>query len=350
MATTAVPSPGWPALGLPARIYVPDGVHESAIRAIENKRASVTHVAGCYDDAVACAAGDAAKSGAALVEDTAWDGYTEIPGRIVEGYATLFSELDTQLGAAPPDLVVVPVGVGSLVQAAVTHYRRAGLHYLPAMLSVEPDTAWCLLAVLQRDEQTSVGTGRTIKAGHRCSWQPERTDRMTVIALVSELVAIDSLNSSLDEGGAGEARIAEFVSSWADDAGRSSKSSNRRLDGRASSCAAVPPAGRHGCPTVTRRTPSRLVRARIAWGRSGSPHARHQSVCPDISLTSPRRDVRSFEVLRINQHGQPRRVHVPLDARILLFGRLLAGLSDSSATRSSRRDDRLSGRWEGRGG
>ncbi len=129
--------------------------------------ATVTQVAGCYDDAVARAAADAAKSGAALVQDTAWDGYTEIPGWIVEGYATLFSEIDTQLGAATPDLVVVPVGVGSLAQAAVTHYRRAGLHHVPAVLSVEPDTAACVLAS-QRDQLTSVGTGTTIMAGLNC--------------------------------------------------------------------------------------------------------------------------------------------------------------------------------------
>lgn len=155
-------------LGLPARIYVPDGVHGSVIRAIESEGATVTPGAGCYDDAVARAAADAAKSGAALVQDTAWDGYTEIPGWIVEGYATLFSEIDTQLGAATPDLVVVPVGVGSLAQAAVTHYRRAGLPRVPAVLSVEPDTAACVLASLQRDQLTSVGTSTTIMAGLNC--------------------------------------------------------------------------------------------------------------------------------------------------------------------------------------
>ena len=39
-----------------------------------------------------------------------------------------------------PDLIVVPVGVGSLAQAVVTHYRRPGRRR-PRVLSGEPDTA-----------------------------------------------------------------------------------------------------------------------------------------------------------------------------------------------------------------
>ena len=37
--------------------------------------------------------------------------------------------------------------------------------------------------------------------------------------LVTQLVGIDSVNPSLVDGGAGEAEIAAFVSSWAADAG-----------------------------------------------------------------------------------------------------------------------------------
>jgi len=84
-------------------------------------------VAGSFDDAVAVARQWAqSHQGAALVQDTAWPGYERVPGWIVEGYSTLFGELDAQLsasGAGSPALVAVPVGVGSLAQAAVAHYR-----------------------------------------------------------------------------------------------------------------------------------------------------------------------------------------------------------------------------------
>src|SRR5258708_17138099 len=101
---------------------------EPATRAaIAGEGAEVIQVDGSFDEAVAQARQWAAdRPGAALVQDTAWPGYEQVPGWIVEGYSTLFAELDAQLAAAragPPSLVAVPVGVRSLAQAAVAHYR-----------------------------------------------------------------------------------------------------------------------------------------------------------------------------------------------------------------------------------
>ncbi|MEV3990425.1 diaminopropionate ammonia-lyase [Streptomyces sp. NPDC049837] len=159
-------------LGQRARVFVPRGVHPAAAAAIAAEGAEVTPVAGPYDEAVRRAAEAARGPGAVLVQDTAWPGYEEIPGWIVEGYSTLFAEIDDQLGApdsGSPDLVAVPVGVGSLAQAAVTHYRgrpygAAG----PALLAVEPRAAACVLASLAGGEPVTVATGETAMAGLNC--------------------------------------------------------------------------------------------------------------------------------------------------------------------------------------
>lgn len=156
---------GWH--GLPARVYLPDGVHPAARAAIAAEGATVIDVPGSYDHAVATAAADAAADDGVLVQDTAWAGYEQIPGWIVEGYLTLFAELDDQLAAAP-DLVIVPAGVGSLAQAAVSHYRRAGLGAAPALLTVEPHSAACLLESLVHDQLRTVATNATIMAGLNC--------------------------------------------------------------------------------------------------------------------------------------------------------------------------------------
>src|SRR5262249_59706403 len=106
--------------------------------------------------------------------------YQPVPAWIAEGSSPLFAETDTQLaaaGAAPPALVVVPVGVGSLAQAAVAHYRAAdtppgepaaGPGRRTALLAVEPDTAACLLASLQARTRVSVPPAATIMAGLHC--------------------------------------------------------------------------------------------------------------------------------------------------------------------------------------
>ncbi|MGY5127247.1 diaminopropionate ammonia-lyase [Streptomyces nigrescens] len=158
-------------LGQRAHVFVPEGVHPAATAAIAAEEARVTEVAGNYDEAVRQAADAVAATPAAvLIQDTAWPGYERIPGWIVEGYATLFAEIDTQLAAVEaglPDLVAVPVGVGSLAQAAVTHYRSRSAG-AAALLSVEPDSAAGVLTSLTRRAPVTVTTGVTTMTGLNC--------------------------------------------------------------------------------------------------------------------------------------------------------------------------------------
>jgi diaminopropionate ammonia-lyase len=196
-------------LGLPARVFVPDVVSAAAAGAIAGLGATVTVAGASHDEAVAAAAAYASEAGGsgpvgsgtggsgtggsgtggsgtggsgtgvsgtagrALVQDTAWPGYEQVPGWIVDGYATLLGEVDRQLaglGLAGPDLISVPVGVGSLAQAVVARYRSgpAGVPG-PAVLSAEPDTAACVLASLRAGAATSVPTGSTVMAGLNCN-------------------------------------------------------------------------------------------------------------------------------------------------------------------------------------
>ncbi|GAA1842650.1 diaminopropionate ammonia-lyase [Actinomadura bangladeshensis] len=158
-------------LGLAADVYVPYGVHPAAMAAIKAEGAGLTEVPGPYDEAVRLAADVAASDPEALlVQDTSWPGYERVPQWIVEGYSTLFTEIDEQLaalGAAPAGLIAVPVGVGSLAQAAVAHHRSGPAR--PTVLSVEPDAAACILASLREDEPVTVETGSTTMAGLNCT-------------------------------------------------------------------------------------------------------------------------------------------------------------------------------------
>jgi diaminopropionate ammonia-lyase len=186
-------------LGLDARVFVPHVVPERARAAIASEGATVTVGGGSYDEAVqqaAAYAGDGRPDagypgeGRLLVQDTAWAGYESVPAWIVEGYGTLLAELDHQfaeLGLAGPDLISVPVGVGSLAQAVVTHYRRGGIGegglrdgvgsrypedvrdgQAPAILAVEPETAAGVLASLHAAARRSVATAGTVMAGLNC--------------------------------------------------------------------------------------------------------------------------------------------------------------------------------------
>ena len=154
-------------LGLAARIYVPGGLPATTTDAIAAEGAEVIDTGLVYDDAVRAAA---ASIGAAdlLIQDTAWPGYEQVPGWIIDGYATLFAEIDDAV-TAPVGLVAVPTGVGSLLQAALQHYRRDGLAPRPAVLAVEPATAACVTASLAAGEPVTVDTSApTSMAGLNC--------------------------------------------------------------------------------------------------------------------------------------------------------------------------------------
>jgi diaminopropionate ammonia-lyase len=89
----------------------------------------------------------------------------------VDGYSTLFAEVDEQLAAAgtvSPALVAIPAGVGSLAQAAVIHYRSRPGSGAPSLLTVEPGSAAGVLASLVRGEFGTVTTGATIMSGLNC--------------------------------------------------------------------------------------------------------------------------------------------------------------------------------------
>lgn len=164
-------------LGLGARIFVPEGTTAARIDAIAGEGAEVVVVPGGYDDAVARSAQEeGARS--AVISDTSWPGYADVPRWVIEGYATMFAEIDDALalaGARWPDVVVVPVGVGALAAAAVAHVRRTVDGHgsdgssRPVIIGVEPSEAACVTeSALAGSPVTLDGPQRSIMAGLNC--------------------------------------------------------------------------------------------------------------------------------------------------------------------------------------
>ena len=124
-------------LGLPAVIFIPAHAAPARVKKIRAEGARVELVLGTYDEAVRRCADQSDRNGWQVVADVGYEGYIDIPNQIVEGYATLFQEIDEQLEAAarhPSTFVVVQAGVGSLLHAAVNHYRARRVQ--PTMVAV----------------------------------------------------------------------------------------------------------------------------------------------------------------------------------------------------------------------
>lgn len=159
-------------LGYAAEIFVPRGTAQARIEGIESEGAVVTIVEGTYDDAVARAASSVAP-GVILVSDHGWPGFEEVPSWVAEGYETIFLEIERQIAdqqIAPPDLVLVQIGVGTLASAVVAHFRAEGRATFPTLVGVEPTGAACALHSIEAGKPVMLhaGADASIMAGLNC--------------------------------------------------------------------------------------------------------------------------------------------------------------------------------------
>ena len=162
-------------LGQKAVVRMPKGTTRTRFDNIAKEGAEVTIEEMTYDDCVRMAAAEAAKTEhGIIVQDTAWDGYEEIPSWIMQGYGTLVLEADKQLkenGVERPTHVYVQAGVGSLAGAVVGYFAHKYKENPPVMVVCEASAADCLYrSAAQADGNLVNVTGdlQTIMAGLAC--------------------------------------------------------------------------------------------------------------------------------------------------------------------------------------
>ena len=148
-------------LGFGAHILVPAGMAPTRIDAIRGEGATVEVVDGTYDDAIARSAA-LADARHLVISDTAWPGYEDVPRDVIDGYGTIFAELDEQR---------LPRVTHAFVQMGVGALATAVIRALPAarIVGVEPPDAACVLTSLRAGELAEApGPHRSIMAGLNC--------------------------------------------------------------------------------------------------------------------------------------------------------------------------------------
>lgn len=156
-------------MGIESQIFVPRSTDETTQRFIAAEGAHMSIVQGCYDRAVREAFDQSRRlDGALLIQDTAFEGYEEIPAWIVEGYSTMMSEAEEQVSrlGLSTTVMVTPVGVGSLAHAVVRHCKSR--QQPVSVVAVEPDSAPCLATSLHVGKPVTVQTSATIMDGMNC--------------------------------------------------------------------------------------------------------------------------------------------------------------------------------------
>ncbi|MCI9124469.1 MAG: diaminopropionate ammonia-lyase [Eubacterium sp.] len=161
-------------LGQKCVVHMPKGSTQTRLNNIAKENAKVTIEDMNYDDCVRLAAKEAEQTERGImVQDTAWEGYEEIPTWIMQGYGTLAMEADQQLEAdgCRPTHVFVQAGVGSLAGAVVGYFANRFKENPPIMVVAEAGEADCLFRSAEKADGSRVnvtGDMLTIMAGLAC--------------------------------------------------------------------------------------------------------------------------------------------------------------------------------------
>ncbi|MBD5644551.1 diaminopropionate ammonia-lyase [Clostridium botulinum] len=155
-------------------VYMPKGSSLTRLENIRKEGAKASITEFNYDDAVRLAASEAKENGWVMVQDTAWEGYEEIPTWIMQGYGTMASEALEQLkelNVEKPTHIFVQAGVGSLAGAVQGYFASVFKDECPITVIVEADEADCLYrSAIAGDGKPRAVTGDmpTIMAGLAC--------------------------------------------------------------------------------------------------------------------------------------------------------------------------------------
>lgn len=161
-------------LGQRAVVHMPKGTVRARFDNIVKEGAQVTIEDVNYDECVRMAAAEAAATPhGVVVQDTAWEGYEEIPSWIMQGYGTMAAEAAEQMEAAHvrPTHIFIQAGVGSLAGSVTGYYVNRYPDAPPKVVVMEADAAACLYeGALAGDGAPRFVTGdlATIMAGLAC--------------------------------------------------------------------------------------------------------------------------------------------------------------------------------------
>jgi len=155
-------------------VYMPKGSSQYRLERIRSEGAFAEITDMNYDDAVRMTAEESEKHGWVVVQDTAWEGYEEIPTWIMQGYGTMSAESLEQLntlGIEKPTHIFVQAGVGALAGSVQGYFTSLFKENCPKIVIVEADQADCLYkSALAADGKPRVVGGEmaTVMAGLAC--------------------------------------------------------------------------------------------------------------------------------------------------------------------------------------
>ena len=151
-------------------VYMPKGSAPERLKNIQAAGATASITDLNYDESVRLANRQAEEKGWVMVQDTAWEGYEDIPTWIMQGYETMGLEALEQLPEKPTH-IFLQAGVGSMAGAITGLFSAIYGKDRPIITIVEPNAADCLYRTAKANDGKRhfvTGDMNTIMAGLAC--------------------------------------------------------------------------------------------------------------------------------------------------------------------------------------
>jgi diaminopropionate ammonia-lyase len=156
-------------LGHKAVVNMPKGSTQNRVNHITEMGADVSITDWNYDETVRFTSEEAKKNGWEVIQDTAWEGYEDVPKWIMQGYSTIAQEIIEQLQGVRPTHIFLQAGVGAFASVIASIFISIFSKNPPKIIIVEPEKADCFYkSALAGKVEPVTGELTTIMAGLAC--------------------------------------------------------------------------------------------------------------------------------------------------------------------------------------
>lgn len=181
-------------------VFMPKGSAQERLERIRAHGAHAEILDMNYDECVRYSNKLAEEKGYIMVQDTAWEGYEEIPTWIMQGYVTMAYEayLKMKEQGKRPTHILLQAGVGSLASAVCGFFCSVYQDNKPLVTVVEPNKADCVFRTAKADDGKRhfvTGDMDTIMAGLACGepntigWEVLKSYADSFLSLDDEVAA-----------------------------------------------------------------------------------------------------------------------------------------------------------------
>ena len=155
-------------LGLKCKIFISEFVSDARGQAMADLGADVVKVKGNYEKSLIECIKQSTDNNWQIVQDVAWKDYMIVPKYTMAGYTVMMKEIVDQINENKITHIILQAGVGGMAAAMVAGIARY-LDNVPATITVEPDSAACVLESIRTGKIEKIDIKReSLMGGMSC--------------------------------------------------------------------------------------------------------------------------------------------------------------------------------------